>query len=53
MQRATRGKALRFNFGASIHRVVGLEMADAVFEPGTTEMRVQWRRGSACCSRSS
>jgi hypothetical protein len=41
--RATRGKALRVNFGASIHRVVGLDIADAVFEPGTVEMREQWR----------
>ena len=41
-QRATRGKALRFQFGASIQRVVGLDMADPVFEPGTTEMRAQW-----------
>jgi uncharacterized repeat protein (TIGR01451 family)/fimbrial isopeptide formation D2 family protein len=43
VQRATRGKALRMNFGASIHRVVGLDIADAVFEPGTTIMRNQWR----------
>lgn len=43
VQRATRGKALRMNFGASIHRVVGLDIADAVFEPGSTEMRNQWR----------
>ena len=43
VQRATRGKALKMNFGASIHRVVGLDIADAVFEPGTTEMRPQWR----------
>jgi uncharacterized repeat protein (TIGR01451 family) len=42
VKRATRGKALRFSFGASIHRVVGLDIADAVFEPGTTEMRPQW-----------
>jgi hypothetical protein len=34
---------LKINFGASIHRVVGLDVADAVFEPGTTEMRPQWR----------
>jgi uncharacterized repeat protein (TIGR01451 family) len=40
--RATRGKALRLNFGASIHRVVGLDIADAVFEPDSTEMRPQW-----------
>ncbi len=42
VQRATRGKALRINFGASIHRVVGLDIADAVFEPGTVQMRGQW-----------
>jgi hypothetical protein len=43
VQRATRGKALRINFGASIHRVIGLDVADAVFEPGTDEMRPQWQ----------
>ena len=43
VQRATRGKALRINFGASIHRVVGLDMADAVFEPGATEVRTLWQ----------
>ena len=42
VQRATRGKALRINFGASIHRVVGLDIADAVFEPDSTAMRQQW-----------
>jgi uncharacterized repeat protein (TIGR01451 family)/fimbrial isopeptide formation D2 family protein len=43
VERATRGKALRFEFGASIHRVVSLDLTDAVFEPGTTDMRPQWR----------
>jgi hypothetical protein len=43
IKRATRGKALKFNFGASIYRVVGLDLADPVFEPGTTTMRIQWR----------
>ena len=42
VQRATRGKMLEFNFGASIHRVVGLDLADAVFEPGSIEMRELW-----------
>jgi uncharacterized repeat protein (TIGR01451 family) len=42
VQRATRGKALRINFGASIHRVVGLDIADAVFEPDSTALRQQW-----------
>ena len=43
VQRATRGKTLKVNFGASIHRIVGLDLADPVFEPGTTTMRAQWR----------
>jgi hypothetical protein len=43
IKRATRGKALHFSFGASIYRVVGLDIADPIFEPGTTEMRPQWR----------
>jgi uncharacterized repeat protein (TIGR01451 family) len=43
VRRATRGKTLEFNFGASIHRVVGLDIADPVFEPGTIEMRGIWR----------
>jgi len=43
IKRATRGKALHFSFGASIDRVIGLDIADPVFEPGTAEMRPQWR----------
>jgi uncharacterized repeat protein (TIGR01451 family) len=43
IMRATRGKSLRINYGASIHRVVGLDMADAVFVPDSTEMRPQWK----------
>ena len=31
------------NFGASIYRVVGIDFSDAVFEPGTTEIHVQWQ----------
>jgi len=42
VQRATRGKMLRFNFGATIHRVVAIDIADGVFEPETTELRLQW-----------
>jgi uncharacterized repeat protein (TIGR01451 family) len=40
---ATRGQTLRLNFGASIFRVVGIDLSDAVFEPGTTDIRIQWR----------
>ncbi|MBN2428043.1 MAG: DUF11 domain-containing protein [Deltaproteobacteria bacterium] len=43
VQRATRGKMLRFNFGATIHRVVRIDLADGAFEPGTSELRLQWR----------
>jgi uncharacterized repeat protein (TIGR01451 family)/fimbrial isopeptide formation D2 family protein len=43
IKRATRGKALKFDFGASIHRVVAIDLSDAAFEPGKTEIRVQWR----------
>jgi uncharacterized repeat protein (TIGR01451 family) len=42
MERATRGKTLRLNFGASIHRVVGLDISDPVFEPDSVELRGQW-----------
>ena len=43
VQRATRGKMLKYNFGATIHRVVRLDMADGVFEKDSTEMRPQWK----------
>ena len=43
VERATRGKALRFEFGASIHRVVSLDLSDAAFEPGTGDLRLQWQ----------
>jgi uncharacterized repeat protein (TIGR01451 family) len=42
VQRATRGMMLRFNFGATIHRVVRIDLADGAFEPDTTELRMQW-----------
>jgi uncharacterized repeat protein (TIGR01451 family) len=43
IKRATRGKALHFKFGASLHRVIGLDVAGPVFEPGSTDLRPQWR----------
>jgi hypothetical protein len=43
VKRATRGKALKFSFGASIHRVVAIDLSDPAFEPGSTTIRVQWR----------
>ena len=43
VKRATRGKALELDFGASIHRVVAIDLSDAAFTPDETEIRVQWR----------
>jgi hypothetical protein len=43
VKRATRGKALKFDFGASIYRVVAIDLSDAAFEPRATGIRVQWR----------
>ncbi|HEY5973201.1 MAG TPA: SdrD B-like domain-containing protein, partial [Geobacteraceae bacterium] len=43
VQRATRGKMLRYNFGATIHHVVSLDIADGVFEPKSTTLRMQWQ----------
>jgi uncharacterized repeat protein (TIGR01451 family) len=43
VQRVTRGKMAKFNFGATIHKVVRIDVANGVFEPGTTEMRLQWK----------
>ncbi|MYM61754.1 isopeptide-forming domain-containing fimbrial protein [Pseudomaricurvus sp. HS19] len=40
--RLTRGKAAKFNFGATMHRVVRLDVAAGVFEPDSTEIRMQW-----------
>jgi hypothetical protein len=42
IERATRGKALQMDFGASIHRVIGLDIADPVFVPDSIEIRPQW-----------
>ncbi|MEJ2602664.1 MAG: hypothetical protein P8172_05155, partial [Gammaproteobacteria bacterium] len=42
IKRATRGKALDFTFGASIHRVVGIDLADAAFEPDSVKLRRLW-----------
>jgi uncharacterized repeat protein (TIGR01451 family)/fimbrial isopeptide formation D2 family protein len=40
--RATRGKMLKFSFGAALHKVVRLDLANGVFEAGTTTLRPQW-----------
>ena len=43
IKHATAGKALKFDFGASIYRVVAIDLSDAAFEPGNTEIRTQWK----------
>lgn len=43
IKHATAGKALKFDFGASIYRVVAIDLSDAAFEPGKTEIRMQWK----------
>jgi hypothetical protein len=35
-------RVMRFNFGATVHRVVRMDIADGVFEPDTSELRLQW-----------
>ena len=43
VQRATRGKLMKFNFGATLHHVVRLDIADGVFKPNSSEMREHWK----------
>jgi uncharacterized repeat protein (TIGR01451 family) len=43
IQRVTSGKDVRADFGASINRVVSIDLLDAAFEPGTAEIRTQWK----------
>ncbi len=41
--RATRGKMVKVNFGASIHHVVRLSVSDAAFVPVHTGLRLEWK----------
>ncbi|MBL8483699.1 MAG: hypothetical protein JNJ60_15990, partial [Rhodocyclaceae bacterium] len=41
--RVTRGKMVKLNFGATIHRVVRLEVDARAFEPGGTLLAAPWR----------
>jgi uncharacterized repeat protein (TIGR01451 family) len=42
--RATRGKMVKLNFGAAIHRVVRIELSPEAFEPDSTELKSEWRK---------
>ena len=41
--RLTRGKVTKLNFGATIHRVLRLEVNDAAFAPGSTDLQPEWQ----------
>ncbi len=43
MVRMTRGKMVKLNFGAAIHRVVRIDMTDEAFISGEIELRPEWR----------
>lgn len=42
VQRLTRGKVAKFNFGATIHRIVRLDLADQAFVSGGTQIEEHW-----------
>ncbi len=44
VSRMTRGKMIKMNFGASVHRVVRVDVNDAAFEPGSIKLRDEWRQ---------
>jgi uncharacterized repeat protein (TIGR01451 family) len=41
--RVTRGKMTKLNFGATIHRVIRVEVNDSAFESGSIELKAEWR----------
>jgi uncharacterized repeat protein (TIGR01451 family) len=41
--RVTRGKLTKLNFGATIHRVVRVELASAAFTAGGTDLLADWK----------
>lgn len=42
--RLTRGKVSKLNFGATIHRVVRLELSDSAFLPNSEALQPQWQK---------
>jgi uncharacterized repeat protein (TIGR01451 family)/fimbrial isopeptide formation D2 family protein len=42
--RLTRGKVSKLNFGATIHRVVRLELSDSAFLPNSETLQPQWQQ---------
>ncbi|BCM24291.1 beta strand repeat-containing protein [Methyloradius palustris] len=42
--RVTRGKMVKLNFGATVHRVVRLDLNGAAFAPNQTELLPEWQQ---------
>ena len=42
--RLTQGKLSKLNFGATIHKVVRLDLRDAAFESGSTKLKPDWQQ---------
>ena len=42
--RVTRGKMVKLNFGATVHRVVRVDINDAAFLPAALELQPQWQQ---------
>jgi uncharacterized repeat protein (TIGR01451 family) len=42
--RLTRGKVTKLNFGATIHRVVRLELSDSAFLPNSDTLQPRWQK---------
>lgn len=42
--RLTRGKLSKLNFGATLHKVVRVDMGDAAFESGKTALKPDWAK---------
>jgi uncharacterized repeat protein (TIGR01451 family) len=42
--RLTRGKMTKMNFGATIHRVMRVDVNDAAFEPQSAKLREEWKK---------
>lgn len=42
--RVTRGKMVKLNFGATVHRVVRLDLNAEAFIPNSTELQPQWQQ---------
>lgn len=42
--RVTRGKMVKLNFGATVHRVIRLDLNDAAFTPDSNNLQPQWQQ---------